>query len=844
MDAVGCVSGLRLRTVEENGTPKVSVTAAQRLVEMAPDTTVDSFTAYVADDGTLYLAAQGTYYDEENAEEIEVAPGQTVTLPGEETSIYTMAAAYTDAAMRVDSVLPDCPNIRKGAQVPVQITLTNLGTQPMTELTVDIGESRRTFRADSAFVPVEPGETRTVTVQYVVPAEGAIPNPDYTITGTFGESGLISRLLADNQTEAKGTVAMNVPDLGIADTDLLLDAADGKRILQVTLYNRSDAALANSGREVQLAFFSDSGCTEQIDNKYFTEIAALAEGEPLKTVTGEDLKAVDDGSYTVQYAFDIQRYIDEVKGTDGSTPLKDAEGEIRDTGVTIYVKAWVQLPAADGHEAGEMQEFNTTNNTRSIHMESLLKQANGQPVTQTYELAEGDEGGTDVTVTLRNNSIQNSQNGNLIVTLYDSQGSKVGAQQSYEAEGGLVAITPEGTYQYTFHFDQPGVRAEVTYGTLVLEGESAQATNLVVRDIAALQDFTLQEDGTYTASAQVSSMRSTWVDVTAADPGASITVNGTPMELGGIPFDLVRGENVITVTITTSGGQTTQYVLTVQNTYPSSGGSAPSYAVETPEDAAHGTVTVRPSRAERGETVTITATPDKGYAVGSVTVTQVDGTSVPVTQKGAGTYTFTMPRGKVEVEVIFVPEGAAGLPFLDVAEGSWYYDAVSYVYEHGLMTGTSGTAFAPDANLTRAMMATVLWAMEGSPVVNYAMTYTDVSGGAWYAEAVRWATSEGVVSGVGDNRFDPDAPITREQMAVMLYAYAAHKGYDTDHNSAEARTFHDYDAISGWALTAMEWAVDAGLIGGKPGNILDPAGTATRAEVATILRNFHQTFEA
>ena len=185
-------------------------------------------------------------------------------------------------------------------------------------------------------------------------------------------------------------------------------------------------------------------------------------------------------------------------------------------------------------------------------MESLLKQANGQPVTQTYELAEGDEGGTDVTVTLRNNSIQDSQNGNLIVTLYDSQGNKVGAQQIYTGnDASLVTIDPEGTYRHTFHFDQPGVRAEVTYGTLVLEGESAQATNLVVRDIAALQDFTLQEDGTYTASAQVSSMRSTWVDVTAADPGASITVNGTPMELGGIPFDLVRGENVITVTITT-----------------------------------------------------------------------------------------------------------------------------------------------------------------------------------------------------------------------------------------------------------------------------------------------------
>ena len=239
--------------------------------------------------------------------------------------------------------------------------------------------------------------------------------------------------------------------------------------------------------------------------------------------------------------------------------------------------------------------------------------------------------------------------------------------------------------------------------------------------------------------------------------------------------------------------------------------------------------------------VDVAATPDKGYAVGIVTVTQTDGTSVPVTQKGAGTYTFTMPRGKVEVEVTFVPEGEASLPFLDVAEGSWYYDAVSYVYEHGLMTGTSGTAFAPDANLTRAMMATVLWAMEGSPVVNYAMTYTDVSGGAWYAEAVRWATSEGVVSGVGDNRFDPDAPITREQMAVMLYAYARTQGYGVS-GRADLSRYADAAAIGSWAETALEWAVAEGLISGTSDTTLSPQGQATRAQVATILRNFHQSF--
>lgn len=843
VDAFGCVSGLRLRTVDENGTPKVSVTAAQRLVEMAPNTTVDSFTAYVDGGGTLYLASQGTYYDEEHTEEIEVAPGQIVKLPSEKTSIYTMAAAYTDAAMRVDSLLPDYPNIRKGAQVPVQITLTNLGTQPMTELTVEIGENRRTFRAGSAFVPIEPGETRTVTVQYTVPTEGAIPNPDYTITGTFGESGLISRLLSGNQTEAKGTVAMNVPDLGIADTDILLDAADGKRILQVTLYNRSDAALAGSDREVQLAFFSDSGCTEQIDNKYFTEIATLAEGEPLKTVTGEDLEAVDDGSYTIQYAFDIQRYIDDLKGEDGSTPLKDEDGEIRDAGVTIYVKAWVQLPAADGHEAGEMQEFNTTNNTRSIHMESLLKQANGQPVTQTYELAEGDGGGTDVTVTLRNNSIQDSQNGNLIVTLYDSQGNKVGAQQSYEAEGGLVTITPEGTYQHTFHFDQPGVRAEVTYGTLVLEGNSAQATNLVVRDIATLQDFTLQEDGTYTASAQVSYMSSTWVDVTAADPASAVTVNGTPMELGGIPFDLNRGENVITILIT-SGSETARYVLTVQNEYTKPGGgggsnSGVTYPVDVPDQTEHGAVTVKPGRAEKGDTVTITARPDAGYRVGEVTVTDKNGDPVKVTGEG-GIYTFTMPGGRVSVNVTFVPEEQWSNPFADVSADAWYYDAVKFVNGNGLMAGTGGSTFSPDLTTTRGMIVTILYRMEGAPDMENEIRYNpfkDVDASAWYAAAVCWARRCGIVTGYSDELFGPNDTITREQMAVILYRYAQYKGYDTA-SRADLSGYTDAAQVSSWAEDAIRWANAEGLVNGTSGTTLSPQGSATRAQAAMVLTRF------
>mgnify|MGYP001397158886 CR=1 FL=1 len=175
-------------------------------------------------------------------------------------------------------------------------------------------------------------------------------------------------------------------------------------------------------------------------------------------------------------------------------------------------------------------------------------------------------------------------------------------------------------------------------------------------------------------------------------------------------------------------------------------------------------------------------------------------------------------------------------------EGHWAKDNAEHAVELGLFAGTSETTFSPDLVMTRAMMATVLWATEGSPVADYRMDYDDVSAGDWYAEAVRWATSEGVVSGVGGGRFDPNSPITREQMAVMLYAYTIYKGYDIDQDGKAAQEFNDYSDISDWAVAAMEWAVNAGMIGGKPGNILDPGGYATRAEVATILRNYHRTF--
>ena len=280
---------------------------------------------------------------------------------------------------------------------------------------------------------------------------------------------------------------------------------------------------------------------------------------------------------------------------------------------------------------------------------------------------------------------------------------------------------------------------------------------------------------------------------------------------------------------------------------PSQGGSGGSgvtrYEVSVPSGVEGGKVAVSSTRASRGSTVTVTVTPDEGYELDTLTATDADGNELTLTDRGDGEYTFTMPRSKVEITASFkAVEDLSGFPFTDVSSTAWYYDAVVYAWENDLMTGTSAATFAPGMTTDRAMLATLLWRLEGSPSVDYLMDFDDVAEGLWYSEAVRWAASEGVVTGVGDgSSFAPTGAITREQMAVMLYRYAQYKGYDVT-GSADLSGYADADSVSSWAEYAVAWAVDAGLISGVGNNTLNPQGSATRAEIATILMRFVETF--
>ena len=181
-------------------------------------------------------------------------------------------------------------------------------------------------------------------------------------------------------------------------------------------------------------------------------------------------------------------------------------------------------------------------------------------------------------------------------------------------------------------------------------------------------------------------------------------------------------------------------------------------------------------------------------------------------------------------------------PFTDVSEKDWFYGDVMFVYENGLMLGTSKTLFSPHGTATRGMMATILWRMEGSPAPKGKNSFTDVESGKWYADAITWTAENGIFAGYGKDKFGPDDPITREQLAAIFYRYADYKGYDLT-VKGNLDKFKDADKITDYAKTAMQWAVGSGLMKGKSGNLLDPQGTATRAEIAAMLHRFIEKYE-
>ena len=376
-------------------------------------------------------------------------------------------------------------------------------------------------------------------------------------------------------------------------------------------------------------------------------------------------------------------------------------------------------------------------------------------------------------------------------------------------ENGKIEFTTNGFSPFTFTLSNPNVVAEVNGNAYKSLQDAANAANNG-DEITVVRNKT--HDLTFNTTKSVKVTNKTNDKIT-------VKFNGTDKEIDK------------------------DHTETFSYTKPSSSGGSSSgkmtYKVTT-SAVNNGGVNASPSSAEKGATITITLSPDKGYKLDKLTVTDGSGKTVSTVKKSDTVYTFTMPASAVKVGVSYVKatETPSETKFNDVSANDWFASAVDYVTGKGMMNGTADNTFSPKANTTRGMVVTVLYRLENQPSTS-AASFTDVASGAYYANAVAWANANGIVSGYGSGKFGPNDKVTREQLAAILYRYAQYKKYDVSvGEDTNILSYDDAQSISSYAIPAIQWACGAGVVTGKSGSKLDPKGNATRAEVAAMLMRF------
>ena len=435
-------------------------------------------------------------------------------------------------------------------------------------------------------------------------------------------------------------------------------------------------------------------------------------------------------------------------------------------------------------------------------------------------------------------------------------GAAIAVSQHTTKKAINVTITG-GTFRGPKAFVETGVQGTpedialtINGGTFESAVESDDITNFIESGhFANPVDSTLLADNLNTqltdadnAVAPYSYYSSVQAAVNAADEGDTVTilVNSDEDVTVSKPIKIETADSVVyTGTVSAGNGYDVVIgedgVITIVKEPPYTGKF--SYEIFTTVGD-NGTIDVD-RYATEGDKVTITVSPDEAYMLDDMSVTS-GGKDVEVTDNGDGTYTFTMPRGDVKIEVTFAEdpnwEEEPAMPFVDVDENDWFYDVVLYAYENGLMTGTSADTFAPNTATTRGMIVSMLARLEGVTSAESA-GFTDVVDNDWYATAVNWAASEGIVNGFEDDTFRPNAPITREQMAAILYNYADYKGYDVSAR-ADLSDYADAASISSWAEDVLAWANAEGLINGMTATTIDPQGATTRAQTAAMFERF------
>ena len=540
-------------------------------------------------------------------------------------------------------------------------------------------------------------------------------------------------------------------------------------------------------------------------------------------ITGENNKTAVEGLNVVANAEASKVTSDEVNGA--STALTEANIDIQNKTVTVYVQPYLDITVTDAKTFADAEDASHAPIAVTMDIVPMVKKvASTATVAENIKLT-GDAPNAVVLGTPEKVDVDTPVTLTLpLPTNFSTDGN---VKVKHEKNGKFVCY-----HAATYNENDK---------TVTFTNDKGFSTFTVLNDNRQFAVQYTDKDGanegtavTYTA-VNVGDKLPT----TAAESG--YVFNGWKFEgIDGVYTTLT--DELLTKLAAKGGTVSATPDFSKRSSGSSSGGSSSgktTYKVTT-SAVNNGGVNASPSSAEKGASITITLSPDKGYKLDKLTVTDGSGKTVSTVKKSDTVYTFTMPASAVNVGVNYVKadETPSETKFNDVSANDWFASAVDYVTGKGMMNGTTDNTFSPKANTTRGMVVTVLYRLENQPSTS-AASFTDVASGAYYANAVAWANANGIVSGYGSGKFGPNDKVTREQLAAILYRYAQYKKYDVSvGEDTNILSYDDAQSISTYAIPAIQWACGAGVVTGKSGSKLDPKGNATRAEVAAMLMRF------
>ena len=772
----GILKAAKLRYAENTYT----LSAPLELAELPDRTLADHFDAYVSGSNQVQAVIQATLYDDENTQVIK-----GVTVPGEKTILYTATSDFVTDAVAVEQIGVDYATLALNSLTPIRFTIRNTGLNDVTKLTVRLDSGETATLTETLL----PNESTTLTVWHHV--EDRVTDPSYTITAT----GI-------NET---GTVYLDYPDIGISQMEVITESA-GKRTVRMTLYNSAAATLAGGkGREVKLAFYADDLHTKPAEVACATNGVSVS-GNEITVFEDSVLARIDQGTFTLDLTYDLGEYMTSIGKT-----------EIPNVGTYLYAEAWAEGQIGGTGSNQRLPEYDGSDSEASVHMTGALART-GEKLTM--DVAQGNDGNGHSTaaITLRNNCLQSQNSAELVATLLDAAGTVLETKKT--SIGGAISGETFRTENVTFS----------KLGTRVVVRAAAAGDDLLTFEGLAvgLGDFTA--NGTnYTYTLQNDSGATSTLVTAVSGNGELVSINGQALSTGGSATVAIPNSGTTDIVVGIGAKTYTLTILRNSGTGGNQGGGgsgSPSYSI-TVDKTKNGTITVSPRNASHGDTVTITATPDKGYELEMLKVLDRSGDALKLTEKN-GKYTFKMPSGKVTIKASFVEEVPEQI-FKDVPANAYYYEAVKWAQEKGITGGIGNGLFGPNDPCTRAQIVTFLWRAAGSPAPkNTGTAFGDVKLGSFYEQAVAWAVENGITGGTGEGMFSPDATCTRAQSVTFLYRAS---GSPAVSDKAE---FSDVSTTAFYA-DAVAWAAKKGITTGIGGGLFGSGNDCTRGQIVTFL---------